>query len=126
MENLAKYKMYIFTSVLLIAGALFALIGNNVETQAGGACLSWGLAIFMLTIINRKKQSSELDSFDINSREILQDIADKGPYSQYYQFYNIDIINKQRKKLLKKHTKQTTTCAIVGIVLVITAMICIF
>ena len=124
MDKLLKYKMHILISILLIAGVLFALIGNSFKVQAGGACLSWGLAVLVMLLFNRQKQLEETNNFDIQANEILQDIAIKGANSEYYQFYNIDIVAKLRKKIIKKHNKQTISCAIFGAVLIITAIIC--
>ena len=125
MKNLGKYRIHIIIGILLIAGALFALISNNTKVQGGGACVTWGISILLLALIGRKKQQEELDVFDIEATEILEDIAEKGEKSPYFQFYNIDIIKKKRKKLVRKQIKQTTTCIVLGVVLIITAIICI-
>ena len=125
MKNLTKYKKQILMAMLLISGALFAVLGQNLKVQGGGACITWGIAVLVAVWINREKQLDELEVFDIEANEVLADIALNGEKSEYFQFYNIDIVNNLRKKMVKKQQRQTVSCAILGVVLIITAIVCI-
>lgn len=125
MEKLNKYKKHILMAVLIIAGIAIVVFTKNVKVQGGFACLCLGLAIFVAVWINRGKQNQVLIDFDIQANEILEDIALMGADSEYYSYYNIDIIKNLRAKMLKKHKKQTISCALLGVVLLITAIICI-
>ena len=125
MSKLSKYKKQILMAVLLISGALFALLGQNFKVQGGGACVSWGLAVLVAVWINKQRQLQQLDDFDTEAQDVLQDIALNGEKSQYFQFYNIEIVNNLRKKMVKRQQKQTASCAILGVVLLLTAIICI-
>ena len=124
MKNLSKYTKHIIAIIFLITGALCVLVGNTLKVQGGFTCLFWGLATLILIWIGYNKNKSSLEQFDMDANEILQDIATKGPESQYYQFYNIQIINKLRKKFVRKQTKQITSCSILAVVLLIMAIVC--
>ena len=124
MKNIGKYKKHILMVSLIILGAIVALINVNKKVQGGIACICWGLAVLVMVWINKQHQGQELNEFDIESKEILEDIVANGENSPYYHFYNIEIVNKLRLKLIKKHSKQTISCTILGIVLLITAIIC--
>ena len=54
----------------------------------------------------------------------MKDIATNGEDSPYYGEYNIEIINKIRAKVEKKARKQVMSCAGLGVVLIIIAIIC--
>ena len=125
MEKLNRYKKHILMAVLIIAGIATVVFVKNVKIQGGLSCLCLGLAILVAVWINRDKQNQELINFDIEANEILEDIANLGLDSKYYSYYNIDVINNLRAKMLKKHKKQTISCALLGVVLLIIAVICI-
>ena len=125
MEKLNRYKKHILMAVLIIAGIATVVFVKNVKIQGGLSCLCLGLAILVAVWINRDKQNQELINFDIEANEILEDIANLGLDSKYYSYYNIDVINNLRAKMLKKHNKQTISCALLGVVLLIIAVICI-
>ncbi len=124
MENLSKYKKHILMAVLLIVGIVTIIFTKNVKIQGGLSCIFLGLAILVAVWINKSKQEQELVVFDIQANEILEDIAINGADSEYYSYYNIDIIKNLRDKMLKKHKKQTIGCSLLGVVLLITAVIC--
>ena len=125
MKNLSKYTKHIFASIFLIAGALCVLIGNNLKVQGGLTCLFWSISILIWIWVGYNKNKLDLEQFDRDANEILQDIATKGPESEYYQFYNIQIINKLRNKKVRKQTKQIASCSVLVIVLFIIAIACL-
>ena len=63
--------------------------------------------------------------FDQEAQEILKDIATRGSESEYFLYYNHDIINRLRKKFAKRQRKQLTGIAVLGVVLIITGILCI-
>ena len=125
MKNLDKYKKHILMAVLIIAGLVIVIFTKNVKIQGGVSCVFLGLAILVAVWINKGKQNQALIDFDIQANEILEDIATNGADSEYYSYYNIDIIKNMRAKMLKKQKKQTISCTLLGVVLLITAIICI-
>ena len=124
MKNLSKYTKHIIATIFLIAGGLCVLIGNDLKIQCGLTCLFWGIATLILIWIGYNKNKVSLENFDMDANEILQDIATRGAESEYYQFYNIQIINKLRKKFVRKQTKQITSCCILAVILLIIAIVC--
>lgn len=124
MKNLSKYTKHIVAVIFLIAGALCVLIGNNLKVQGGLTCLFWAISTLILIWIGYSKNKLNLEKFDTDANEILQDIATKGAESEYYQFYNIQIINKMRKKFVRRQTKQIASCSILAVILLIIAIVC--
>lgn len=124
MKNLSKYTWYIVSIALVIMGAILAIVINQEKLKGGLACVCWGCAILIISAINYFKQRQDLIAFDEDAREVLEDIATKGPDSEYYHFYNIDIVNKKRAKFVKMQNKQTIGCVAVGIILLITGFVC--
>ena len=125
MEKLNKYKKHILMAVLLTIGICAVVFSTNVKVQGGLACLCLGLAILVAVWINKDKQAFELVKFDSEATEILEDIANFGSDSEYYSYYNIDVINNLRAQMLKKQRKQMFSCLVFGIVLIIIAIICV-
>lgn len=114
----------IFASVLVLAGVGTAILGRTPIVQGGVTCLLLGLAVFVVALISFGKNKISLAEFDTEAQDILQDIATKGPESEYYQFYNIQIMNKLRHKFVKKQRKQTFGIIALGVLLIISAIIC--
>ena len=112
-------------AVLLTIGICAVVFSTNVKVQGGLACLCLGLAILVAVWINKDKQAFELVKFDSEATEILEDIANFGADSEYYSYYNIDVINNLRAQMLKKQRKQMFSCLVFGIVLIIIAIICV-
>ncbi|MBQ7798667.1 MAG: hypothetical protein IJ371_06055 [Clostridia bacterium] len=124
MEKLTKYRYYILLAILFIVGAMAVVLGKNLAIQGGVASICWGIAIFVIILITKQHQEQEITNFDMQAKEILEDIAEYGEQSEYFTYYNIDVINKIRAMLLKKHSKQIVSCTIFGVVLIIIAIIC--
>jgi len=124
MKKTQKNSRAIFAGVLFIIGACAAIIGRNAAVKAGVACLFWGFAIFIIAWIAFDKNKTELTDFDKNAREILGDIATNGAQSEYYQQYNIQIINKLRRKVVRRQRKQEFGIVALGFVLLMAAIVC--
>ncbi|MFQ6723943.1 MAG: hypothetical protein ACLRFE_01230 [Clostridia bacterium] len=119
---LKRYSKLIFIGILVIAGGFTAVFGKNIAVQCGVSFLCWGVAILILTWTTYIRNQQEMYDFDEDANKILQDIAINGTNSEYYHIYNIDIIDKMRKKISKRNNKQIVSCCIVGIVFLILAI----
>lgn len=126
MEKLTKYKKHILMIALLIIGIIAIIFGKTPRIQGGVSCLCLGLAVLTVVWINKQRQDQEVIDFEIQAKEILEDIALLGEDSEYYSYYDINAINNLRAKMLKQHKRQTISCAILGVVLIIIAIICMF
>jgi len=124
MNIIQKYKNRIIIGVLVVIGIFTVVFGKSSIVQGTLTSLCWGTAIliFSYTLNNTIKQ--ELEEFEIESHEILKDIATNGEDSPYYGEYNIDIINRIRQKVEKKARKQVMSCVSLGVILIIIAIIC--
>lgn len=109
---------------LLIIGVFTIIFGHNLVIQGGITCVCWALAVAVIIAIAKTKNEQELLEFDQQAREILEDIALLGEESEYFPFYNIDIVNNIRFKLLKKHKKQAISLITLCAVLVVMAICC--
>ena len=124
MDNLKKHTAGIVVAVLLGVSVLAIVLGHNVQIQGGIACLSWGVAVFFLAIATQKRGDQQIRKFDIDMTEILRDVATNGEDSEYYGLIDIEGANKARAKLAKKIRKQVWGCFALGLILLITAIIC--
>ena len=122
MDKIKKYTKQIIAGILLIAGVIAVIFGKNLAIQLGVSCFCWGLSLAIMILVTKSKQEQDLIQFDNTAREILQDIALNGEESEYFQFYNIEIINNLRLKLTKKHKKQIISCCVFCTVLLIIAI----
>ena len=124
MSKLKNYSKVIFIAILICAGGLSAVFMPNDALKGGISCLLFGVAILVVAWIAVDRNKQELNDFNEEANEILLDIAENGEKSQYYHFYNIQIIDKLRKKLQKKHTKQLVSFVALGIIFIIIAIMC--
>ena len=124
MNIIQKYKNRIIIGVLMVTGILTVVFGKNMIVQGTITSLCWGIAVLIFSGMLNTATKEELEAFEIESHEILKDIATNGEDSPYYGEYNIEIINKIRAKVEKKARKQVMSCAGLGVVLIIIAIIC--
>ena len=125
MNFLKKHYKSILTYTLLISGALAVVLGNTTAVQLGVSGILWSLTVFMLVWIANERNKKELMLFNEDAELILKDVAQKGENSEYFNVYNIEIINKLRLKLIKKHKKQITSFSILGVILLIIGIMCL-
>ena len=126
MEKLKKYKEGILVGGLLLASVLAVILGKTIAIQGGIACLCWGLAVFVCSYIAKKRGDQQIIEFDAEVTAVLEDIANNGEDSEYYGLLDIEIANKTRKKLIKRIKKQIIGCVILGVILIITSILCMF
>lgn len=119
-----KYREEVLVLILLCVAGCFAIFAKNPNIKAGVSCLFFGFAVLDISWIVNKRASKELFNFEIESKEILKDLALRGQESEYFGSVDIDVINKLRAKLIKRNRKQVASCAVLGIILIITAIIC--
>ena len=119
-----KYREETLVIILLCIAGAFAIFAKNPTAKAGVCCLFLGFAVMSIAWIVNKKASKEMFNFEIESKEILQDIALYGQESEYFGLYDISTINKLRAKLIKQNRKQLISCVVFGMILIITAIIC--
>ena len=125
MEKLKKYRNTIIISILLIAGAIAVVFGKSLAVQGGIAGIAWGCALLIFAIMIKKRNDKELEQYDVEMTEILKDIASKEEDSEYYGLVDISRANKDRAKIVKKQRKQVVSCAIIGVLLIVLAIVCI-
>ncbi len=125
MKTIQKYKMGIIISVLVGIGICTVIWGKSPAVQGGITSACWGAAVLVFAYILNKRTALELQQFEMESHEILKDVAARGEESPYYGEINIEMVNKIREKLQKKLRKQVVGCAGLGVVLLIIALICI-
>lgn len=125
MEKFKRYKNIIIILVLLIAGAIAIVAGKSLAVQGGIACLCWGIMVLVIAWITKQRNDEELKQFDISVTEMLKDIATNEENSEYYGMVDIADANKMREKLIKKHRKQVVSCAVMGVILIITCILCV-
>lgn len=123
MKFFKKYYKSILSCALLILGALTVILGGSTSVQLGVSGIFWSLAVFVLVWIAYEKNKQELKLFNEDAELILKDVATKGENSEYFNVYNIEIINKLRSKMIKKHKKQITSFSLLGVILSIIAII---
>jgi len=119
-----KYKNGIIIGVLVLIGVCTVVFGKNSIVQGSITSVCWGTAVLIFACMINKATKQELEEFEIESHEILKDIATNGEDSPYYGEYNIDIINTIRAKVEKKARKQVLSCTTLGVILIIIAIIC--
>lgn len=119
-----KYREEILVVILLFVAGCFAIFVKNPNIKAGISCLFLGFAVMVVSYIASKRANKELFNFEIESKEILKDLALRGQESEYFGVMDINAINKLRTKLIKRNRKQVISCAVLGIILIITAIIC--
>ncbi len=124
MKVLQKYSKAILAGILLLCGVLAIMLGKSIAVQFGVGCICWAGCVFVLTWICCIRQKDDLEAFDVEAREILEDIAKNGENSKYFVYYNIDRIENLRKKLIKRQRKQIISFSIIGAMLIIIAIIC--
>lgn len=125
MEKFKRYKNIIIILLLLIAGAIAIVVGKSLAVQGGIACLCWGIMVFVIAWVTKQRNDEELKQFDISVTEMLKDIATNEENSEYYGMVDIADANKMREKLIKKHRKQVVSCTVIGVILIITCILCI-
>jgi len=123
MKN-SKHMDKIVLAILLGAVIVFVAFVKNPNIKAGGSCLFLGLAVLYISWCVYKMANQELFNFEVESKEILVDIASNGVASEYYGIYNIEVVNKLRNKLIKRNRKQLIGCIALGIIFIVVAIIC--
>lgn len=121
-----KYSDEVFLGILLIIAVVLVLVANGNNVLVGCGCVALGLAILEIGWIVKKKADKEMFNFEIESHEILKDIAEKEQDSEYFGIFDIESINKLRIKLDKRNKKQIRGCVALGIILIIIGIICMF
>lgn len=119
-----KYREEMLVVILLCVAGCFAIFAKNSNIKAGVSCLFLGFAVLVISWIASKRANKELLNFEIESKEILKDLALRGQESEYFGSMDINVINKLRAKLIKQNRKQVIGCVALGIILIITAIIC--
>ena len=126
MKKLQQYKYIIPIVVLLAIGVVLCLCFKTSHIAMGFAFVCWGVALAIFTFMNKQKSDIELKAYDDECNEVIIDIQAYGENSEYFGVVNLDTINKNRKKLVKKHKKQLVSCGICSAILIIIGIICMF
>ena len=122
MKNLKENTRLIAIVALLIGGACAVVFGNNMKIQGGLGALCWGIALILFTSIAKDKNEQELQDFDEGAHLIMQDIAINQEESEYFG-YNVEMFNKARLKIEKKHRRQIISFGAFSAILIIVALI---
>lgn len=112
----------VFIIILLVLGACAIVFGNNIKIQFGLGGLLWGVAMAIVSFIAKQKSEQEMMDFDVGSQLILKDVAENQEQSEYFG-YNIEMFNKARKKLEKKHRKQIFAFCALTVVMFVVAIL---
>ena len=120
-----KYVKEIICVILFLLGVLFLVVGKNNFVQGGLSCACWAGCVFVMRTISKQKGIETINCFDKEVQEILKDIEINGTNSEYYGVVDINIINKQRLKFVKKVNKESISFAILGIILIIICILCV-
>ena len=119
-----KYLKEITCVALFLLGVLFLIVGTNDFVRAlSFAC--WAGCVFIMRVISRQKGADAINTFDKEAEEILKDIEINGEASEYYRVVDINIITKERVKLVKKINRQSVTFSILAGVLAIISILCV-
>ena len=123
MKNI-KYLDKIIIGLLVCIALAFIIFAKNPSIKAGVGCLCFGFVALATSWIVKRNNDKEMFNFEVESREILIDIANNGESSKYFGVIDISTINKLRAKMIKRNRKQVISCAILGVVLIIAAFMC--
>ena len=119
-----KYLKEITCVALFLLGVLFLIVGTN-DFVRGLSLACWAGCVFIMRIIAKQKGIDVVNSFDKEVEEILKDIEINGEESEYYRVVDINIITKERAKLVKKINRQSVTFSILAGVLAIISILCV-
>ena len=119
-----KYLKEITCVALFLLGVLFLIVGTN-DFVRGLSLACWAGCVFIMRIIAKQKGIDVVNSFDKEVEEILKDIEINGEESEYYRVVDINIITKERAKLVKKINRQSVTFSILAGVLAIISNLCV-
>ena len=125
MKKIKEYKNQIIISFLIVIGLVGVIFGKGPAVQGGIFGISWGVALLYLRYISNGIKSKGLQEYDEQARLILTDINEKGEQSEYFAYYNIDVLQLNRRKLEKKYNKQSSSFVVLAVVMFIIAFICI-
>lgn len=125
MNFIKKNKKEISAVVLFFLGVVTILLGKNNFVQGGLTCACWAGACFMMALATRDRGVRQMENFELGAKEILSDLETNGENSEYYGVVNFNTINKQRLKLNKNIRKQVLSCNILGIILLISCILCV-
>ena len=126
MKNVIKYQKALWAAILFLVGCCSVVFGKSLAIQGGISCACWGVAVFIMSVIGLSRNQKVVDSFDIEAREILRDIAQNGVDSDYYMHYDIEKLNRIKYKLLKRQRKQIFSFWATGTIFIIIAILCFF
>ena len=122
MKNIKSNLKLTAIIVLLALGACAIVFGNNIKIQGGLGGLLWGFAMVIVTLIAKQKNEQEMADFDMGAELILRDVAENQEESESFG-YNIEMFNKARKKMEKKHRKQFFAFCALTVVMFVVAIV---
>lgn len=123
-EFFKKYLKEITCVALFLLGVLFLIVGTN-DFVRGLSFACWAGCVFIMRAISKLKGEMAINNFDKEIEEIVKDIEINGEESEYYTVVDINIISKERSKLVKKVNRQSNTFAILTGVLAIISILCV-
>ena len=126
MRKIREHIFGILIAIFICMGGCSVVFGKREIVQGGLTSLFWAVALFIFGYITLGKNERDLQSFDLQSKEILIDLGVNGMDSDYYGIYDASALDKLRRRQEKKGRKQVVGVFSVGIILVITAFIFIF
>lgn len=124
MKFLKKYYKEIFAGGLFLLGIVPLIFGKTQFLQFGLFCLCWALGVLVLAYIIKLRGVEQIKTFDKEAKKILKDIQIRGESSVYFGLTNINIMKKERNKLIKKLQKPITVCYIMATIFIITCILC--
>ena len=117
-----KHLDKVLVGVLMCIAIAFGIFLKNPSVKAGIICVCLGLSVFIISWTVKQNADKELQDFEEESRLALVDIAQNGPNSQYFGIVDISVVEKLRKKLIKRNKKQLISCLAIGTFLIIASL----
>lgn len=124
MNFLKKYYKEILAGGLFLLGIIPLMFGKTQFVQFGLFCLCWALGVLVLAYIIKLRAIKQIKAFDKEAKKILKDIQIRGEKSVYFGLTNINIMESERKKMIKKLQHPITVCYIMATIFIITCILC--